>query len=127
MQKPLPPPETISILEAARRLNVSERTVYRMMKSGILTRKYEYDSVRLMSEEVSRLMALRRIESDILVSEDVSQVVRPIAMERSSADHDSLRLQLMEKDAQIAQLLSRQREMGVMVERLQEHLHELTR
>lgn len=111
--------ETITITEAARRLNVSERTVYRLMKTGRLTRIYQYDNVRLMSDEVAKLNSIRGHN----VSDSVSKV--PESMPVRSPER--LDVQLAEKDAQIAQLLARQKEMSQMLERLQEQLYELTR
>lgn len=58
----------ISITEAARRLNVSERTVYRMMKSGKIARIYEYDTVRLMSDEIEKLAQSRAEKQSDIVS-----------------------------------------------------------
>lgn len=105
----------ISITEAARRLNVSERTVYRMMKSGKIARIYEYDTVRLMSDEIEKLAQSRaEKQSDI-----VSLIPSPI--------DTGVNLQLAAKDAQIAQLLAQQQQMSQMLNRLQEQLHELTR
>lgn len=107
--------KTITISEAARRLNVSERTVYRMLKSGKLTRLYQYDSVRLLSDEVDDLGSNRGSNMSVNVSQ------------MADAPSEPLRQQLAEKDALIAELLARQREMSQMLERLQEQLYELTR
>jgi excisionase family DNA binding protein len=111
----MPNDDTITITEAARRLNVSERTVYRMLKSGKLTRVYRYDSVRILSVDVENL----RSNTYSIVSDNVSHL--------SERDMESLRGQIAEKDMQIAQLLARQQEMSKMLERLQEQLYELTR
>jgi len=107
--------KTITISEAARRLNVSERTIYRMLKSGKLTRRYVSDNVRLISDEVDKLSSNRGSEASVNIGH------------MSDTMPDSLRQQLAEKDAQIAELLARQREMSQMLERLQEQLYELTR
>src|SRR5579871_6131665 len=106
--------ETISISEAARRLKVSERTIYRMMKAGKLTRQYEHDSVRLMSDEVRQFAPLQ--------DHDLSDYVRQV----SDSAPQPLHQQISEKDAQIAQLLAQQREMGQLLDRLQAQLYELT-
>lgn len=107
--------KTISITEAARRLNVSERTVYRMLKSGKLTRHYVSDSVRILSDEVDALRS------------NIGSNPQNSVSNMSDTMPDSLRQQLAEKDAQIAQLLARQRELSQMLERLQEQVYELTR
>lgn len=107
--------KTISIIEAARRLNVTERTVYRMLKSGRLTRHFEYDNVRIMSDEI-----------EILRSNKTDKVTKNVR-HMSDTNQEPLRRQLEEKDTQIAQLLAQQRETSQLLERLQEQLYELTR
>ncbi len=107
--------QKITITEAARRLNVSERTVYRMMKSGKVNRIYEYDSVRLMSDEIEKIASIRSEKQP----DTVSHIPSPMD---TGVNH-----QLAAKDAQIAQLLAQQQQMSQMLNRLQEQLHELTR
>lgn len=107
--------EYLTITEAAQRLKVSERTVYRMMKSGKLKRVKLSDTVRLLASEIEALSA----NPDEMRPENVRYM--------SVSELETLQKQLSDKDAIIAELLARQREMSVMMERLQEQLYELTR
>lgn len=109
------PDETMSVTEAAGHLHVSERTIYRMMKAGLLARSPMSDGVRLWRSEVQELAMNRGLKRPNYVG----QV--------SDTPGSDWQAQLQQKDQQIAELLARQREMSKMLERLQEQLYELTR
>ncbi len=107
--------EYLTITEAAQRLRVSERTIYRMLKSGKLKRVTVSDNVRLLSSEIEA------------VCNDKYETLTESVGHMSDDTLESLQKQLSDKDVIIAELLARQREMSVMMERLQEQLYELTR
>jgi aminopeptidase C len=86
-----------------------------MMKSGKLRRVMVSDNVRLLSSDVEQ------------ISSKQFEALTPSVCHVSDNTIESLQRQLSDKDAIIAELLARQREMSVMMERLQEQLYELTR
>ncbi|HZT41822.1 MAG TPA: helix-turn-helix domain-containing protein [Chthonomonadaceae bacterium] len=112
----------LSITEAALRLGVSERTVYRMLREGKLRRLMSDKSgrnVRLDEEDVELTNARFAIVRDVL-SDNMSDKVPADLLEE-------LRQELREKDEQIARLIEQQREMSVAMQRLQDQMFELAR
>lgn len=121
----------VGVAEAARRLDVSERTVYRLLKAGILERgspSCNYDSGgtddALMSDKPGSINGVR----------DTGAIVKMSAMSDNTAENGSverdpriehLQRQLDSKDAQIAQLLDVQQELAQTIRRLQEQMYEL--
>ncbi len=119
--------ETIGITEAAQRLGVSERTVYRLLRSGKLRRHSVSDTndrhVRLIMDEILISNLKTRLEeskSDLDVSDIVSDNDGQEELKR-------LREELASKDTQIAELIASQREMMQTIQRLQEQMFELAR
>ena len=119
--------ETVTITEAAQRLGVSERTIYRMLRSGRLRRVHLSDrkstSVRLLSDSLDRIEIDSRNNSSVvtsLMSDNQSDISDVKAM-------DTLMKELEQKDAQIARLIDSQQEMAQTLRQLQEQMFELAR
>lgn len=121
----------VGVAEAARRLDVSERTVYRLLKAGVLERGFSScnpdnpdDNDTVNSDNLDRISMLR----------DSGAVVKMSVMSDNTASNGSiqrdprvehLQRQLDSKDAQIAQMLDVQQELAQTIRRLQEQMYEL--
>src|SRR5205085_8106436 len=104
--------DLVSITEAALRLGVSERTVYRMMRSGKLKRVNVSDKNG------------RSVRLEVSFEEHRGSNVALNMSDKTDKVTDDRRVELVEtireKDAQIAQLLEQQRELQQNMQRLQE-------
>ena len=122
----LPGREGISITEAALRLGVSERTIYRMLREGKLHRivsDKNRRSVRLYGEWVDVDASHRAVAGEV-VSDKLSDNLPGIVPDELLK---ALRQELREKDAQIERLIEQQREMTAALNRLQDQMFELAR
>jgi excisionase family DNA binding protein len=115
------PRQISSVREAADELGVSERTIYRMLRSGKLFR------LKGRGRNVENV-------SDIFCQNDATSANRSVGnMSKMSDKHDIetwasvelLKTALQEKDAQIDRLIDHQREMNQTIQRLQEQMYEL--
>jgi excisionase family DNA binding protein len=111
--------DLVGITEAAQRLGVSERTVYRMLRSGKLKRVISSDE----QGKYVRLKVSEKEKTFIALGADLSVTSDKTADSRQEDIHKAVR----EKDAQIAQLLEQQRELQQQIGRLQEQMFELAR
>ncbi len=118
----------VSVGEAARSLGVSERTVFRLLKSGALERVDLPMPDRIVSFNDSNVSDMKndkksnRSKPDSLSGDyDDGHNVGSSDLERIA----SLTRQLREKDAQIAQLLQTQQDLTQTYRRLQEQMYEL--
>src|SRR5260221_480135 len=126
MEKSDPPLPISSVREAADEMGVSERTIYRMLRSGRLVR------------EKSRVRSIRNVNnvSDIHCQNDNDEIHNHTSvMSKTSIMSDKMTLSILEmlttslrdKDDQIEQLIVNQREMNQTIQRLQEQMFELAR
>lgn len=121
-----PARQGISITEAALRLGVSERTIYRMLREGKLQ--------RIMSDISGRNVRLNAEQMDINAGHQ-SLNGKPMSDNLSDGTPDialnellkTLRQELREKDAQIERLIEQQRDMTAALNRLQDQMFELAR
>ena len=109
----------VTVAEAARLLGVSERTVYRRLKSGHLR------SVTGVSELSDRASLI--IEIEIEEQFEMSDTVRQLSDGVSSRELDDLRADLRRKDEQIQCLLDNEKALAQTIQKMQEQLHELAR
>lgn len=116
----------LTIAEAAGRMGVSERTVYRMIRAGRLQQVSERDNygrhVRLIP---SSALDLRLVEHDL-----VSQMSDTGSKPRSAMSDPNMAelvAELRAKDAQIDRLLETQHQMSLIIGRQQEQLSEMSR
>jgi hypothetical protein len=121
----------VSVGEAARRLGVSERTVFRLLKAGQLERvgsdlltvkfanndSHESDKSEIKRHNLSRILPSQRVHSAY-----DSHVITVIGGE----EHVQMLLQqVREKDVQIAQMLQAQQDMAQTIRHLQQQMYEL--
>jgi hypothetical protein len=111
-------PQTLSVTEAAHRLGVSERTVYRRLQTGKLQR------VNMSDNRQTQVLT----EADILSQMEsfVSDSKANVSDISSEETRNTLRQELQEKDRLIASLLENQREMIQTIQQMQQQLHELS-
>jgi|SRR5579871_2950450 len=121
------PLRPLTIREAAGRLGVSERTVYRRLRSGKLRAtnlsEIEVSDVSMTvvtSRQISPKEASQNCHSESICDKMSDDTVTTSAME-------ALRAEIRAKDAQIAKMLEVQHEMAQTVQRLQEQMFELAR
>ena len=118
----------LGVSEAARSLNVSERTVYRMLKSGELER----EDGRKITDNGGRNVSVLKREANVVFSHNNVEIMPNMSdidgmnkTKQAETSSEILKLQIEEKDGQIAQLLSEQKELTRTVQRLQEQMYEL--
>ena len=117
--------EAMGISEAARKLGISERTVYRMLKTGKMKRVSIPDkNVSDVRVEGNRESYTQKVENDVMVAEKNTDIMTNILTE---AIVEGLKEEIREKDVQIAKLLESQREMTQSVQKLQDQMFELAR
>lgn len=125
-----------SVSEAARRLGVSERTIFRLLKSEQLERvKPENDDQSLSASDginVKFDIAMSDKKMSLfkqMRSEDGKLSVEMSDINGNMTDKDAmckfLGNQIREKDIQISQMLRSQQEMAQTIQRLQEQMFEL--
>lgn len=107
--------QVVSIAEAARRLGVSERTVYRRVKSGQIQRVNLSDT-KIKSQVICDTIAS---ESSVKVSDKTQ--------ESRQDDIALLRAEVQSRDAQIDSLIAHQREMNQTIQQLNQQIYELAR
>lgn len=113
----------VTIAQAAQRLGVSERTIYRMLRSGLLKRVS-------MSDNNVRSVRVVLSNSDVSISTDVSiPADKPVGVsDKLSVERVAeLKREIEVRDAQIAGLIESQKELLQSVSRLQEQMFELAR
>ena len=121
----------VGVTEAASRLGVSERTIYRLLKSGELERIDKSDENMLSEIHVRHLsdISTGKAESRSDALKNMSDKSDEIYFRKSDIasinDIELLKQQLGAKDTQIAQLLLTQQEMTQTLQRLQEQMYEL--
>ena len=118
----------VGVAEAARRLNVSERTVYRMLKSGELERgNIAGDADTIGSNMSDMTVKFKRDKSrqNVVKMSELSDMNDADNASDTDGRVDVLQRQVGEKDAQIAQLLTTQQELTRTIQRLQEQMYEL--
>lgn len=111
----------LPIAEAAIRLGVSERTVYRMLKEGKLERSD-------MSDNRQTIVVLNEVQKSIQSHEpsflsDIRDIMSGKMAEKAI---EALREEMQEKDRLINVLMENQREMILTIHGLQEQLRELS-
>lgn len=127
---PIQDPETVSISkvervrQAASVLGISERTVYRRLRSGKLD---QWPAEKRGAGTVTTSVSDERIVEIVL-----SQIAPH--MDRFSCQNDmtndnlaALRQELARRDAQIESLLQNQQELTCTIQKLQEQIYELAR
>ena len=121
----------VSVGEAARRLDVSERTVFRLLKTGALER-VDVPLNALSVKFNDRLMADMNTDKMMIKGKISPHATRLAANDVShDADMDAqvqvgeLKRQLEEKDAQIARMLLAQQELTQTNRRLHEQMYEM--
>jgi hypothetical protein len=115
--------KAITITEAAQRLGVSERTIYRRLQAGKLQRVNMSDRNMGSVRQTLLLHPHTETENELCVSEvsdNMSDNSVTVAIE-------TLRGELENKDAQIAKLIDSQQEMTQTLRQLQEQMFELAR
>jgi excisionase family DNA binding protein len=111
-------PQTISVTEAAHRLGVSERTVYRRLQAGKLHRADVSDN------RLTQVVTGTEISSQNQVfMSDIDSEMSDITSEDT---WNALWQELKEKDRLIASLLENQREMIQAIQQMQQQMHELS-
>lgn len=110
---------------------MSERTVFRLLKTGVLERvdvpppervvSFDDSNMSDMKSDKADNMSLRHHLSRVTANSDDSHSDGNSRLERT----EGLARQVQEKDAQIAQLLQTQQEMTQTYKRLQEQMYEL--
>lgn len=106
---------SVTIAEAAQILGVSERTVYRRIKSGEIQRVNLSDSravARVFCEENQNVKSVKM--SDAGEINQIAEVMR-------------IRAEVAARDAQIESLIANQREMNQTIQQLNQQLYELAR
>ena len=125
-----------TITEAAIYLKVSERTIYRMIEAGILTRLRGVDkngkNVTFVkgkmldeAEKLSSSVAKMSQVSDNSTSD--TSIAKEGMQTDCKSELESLRVELEAKDIQIKHLLATQQELAQSVQRFQEQMYELAR
>lgn len=121
------PRTVVTVREAAERLGVSERTIYRRLKAGRLT-PCVVSNPGVSSDDLS--VIVNRVEIDNgcvgecqLTSQDVKQVPDP-SLEQA---YQHVLQTLEKRDTEIARMIECQHEMTQTIVRLQEQMFELTR
>ncbi len=118
----------VGVAEAARRLNVSERTVYRMLKTGELERGNTADNTDNCGSNMADMtVKFKRIKSrsNAVSMSHLADMDTAGDAGGATNQEETLKRQLEEKDAQIAQLLTTQQELTRAIQRLQEQMYEL--
>ncbi|MCS6777229.1 MAG: helix-turn-helix domain-containing protein [Chloroherpetonaceae bacterium] len=108
--------ESLTVTEAARRLNVSERTVYRMLQSGKIQRASMSDNRRtyvILNNDLS-LKGSRDQPTKTDTLSDMTSL-------------QTMKAELEEKSRIIGQLIENQRDMLQTIQQLQLQLSELAR
>lgn len=109
------------------RLGVSERTVYRRLKSGKLVLPLPSD-VSVHGVNMSGgVMACNVSNESSLGSDSMTKDVSLSVGIVTAVEVEKLRVQLSEKDAQISSLIDSQRELNQTIQRLQDQMFELAR
>ncbi len=117
------PRQISSVREASEELGVSERTIYRMIRSGKLVReKRRVGNVNNVSVSICH-----NDTNEIKVSESNVSKMSIMSDTMSGSSLEILKTSLIEKDTQIEQLLAQQRELNQTIQRLQEQMFELAR
>src|SRR5579871_4176515 len=123
-----PTPEStgaLSVKEAALRLGVSERTVYRHLKSGKLKRSHLRDRRDIYDKMT---VTVSRIGGEIEVEKASHEMSNSVENVDSAVREDTLTLlreELAKRDAQISTLLETQRDLAQTVQKQSEQLSEL--
>jgi predicted DNA-binding transcriptional regulator YafY len=112
-------PETVTIAEAARRLGVSERTIYRRLREGKIQRADVSDN-RLTNVTISTMFSSQ-------VTDNLSDNETVLSDKSYEEVLSVLKQEMAEKDRLIANLLDNQRELVQTVNQLQQQLHELAK
>lgn len=130
ISNPSPDPleeQTFSITEAAHRLGVSERTIYRMLREGKLQRVNVSDIrtkfVRLKPAKSHEIMFELQVKDPRKVGHNLDKLSDRKWLETM----ESMQRELREKDVQIASLIEQQRELTQTLQRLQDQMFELAR
>jgi excisionase family DNA binding protein len=113
---------TVTIAEAARMLKVSERTVYRHIKSGKIECVTLSDSRSIPKVKISvgtPDFVVRM--SDNLPKQNLETLSMP------SQEITTLRAELQSRDAQIESLIAGHREMNQTIQQLNQQIYELAR
>lgn len=105
----------LSIQEAARQLGVSERTVYRMLKTGKLRR---------VGVSVKNVKVVTCTENSL---SKPCETVSLVSDSSPTVSIYSLRDEIRSKDAQIDRLIENQHELAASLRTLQEQMYELAR
>jgi excisionase family DNA binding protein len=116
LRKTMSDETALSVTEAAQRLGVSERTIYRMLQKGKLQRTKTSDRRTLIVGHDANYKTCTTVEVSDTASDD--ELTRTIEL---------LRSELALKDAQIADLMAFQKELTQNMNRLQEQMFELAR
>ena len=111
--------EPISIPEAARRLRMSERTIYRMIKSGKL------DSVKMSDNSMTKVILSPTYLSQSYTN--ISDNTVNLSDIKTEWEWDTLKKELHEKDEHIRKLIDNQTDLIATIHQLQGQVHELSR
>src|SRR5688572_978509 len=120
--QPAPQPiseKTVTIAEAARRLGVSERTIYRRLREGKIQRVNLSDT-RLTNVTLSENCPTRNARR-------MTDNGRVLSDTPDGEAIETLKREMAEKDRLIANLLDNQRELVQTVNQQQQQLHELAK
>ena len=120
---PVNPDENLSVTEAAQRLGVSERTVYRMMKAGKLpsvSRGKTGPRTRTTLTQSRPLPPNQPVESLSKMSDNTT-------FTRLEKEIVGLREELKRKESQIGQLIQSNLETQVSLNKIQEQMIEMAR
>ncbi len=121
----------VSVGEAARLLGVSERTVFRLLKTGVLERVDVPQTKRTVCLNDSCMSDIKADISGKTRLQNSDQRSTSNSNDSHNVGNDGIERiktlveQVQEKDAQIAQLLQTQQEMTQTYTRLQEQMYEL--
>lgn len=111
--------EPISISEAARILKRSERTIYRMIRSG------EIKCVKMSDKRLTNVILnnhLQPVDRDTEADNSVK-----MSDTKDNRNQELIQQELREKDHQISKLIDNQKEMLVTIHQLQAQVQELSR
>ncbi|GEM_PF-4750033 len=106
---------SVPIAEAARILGISERTVYRRIKSGDIRR-----------DKVSDREAVARVFCEGITVESVVKMSDTVDFPQNT-EVAAIRAEVAARDAQIESLIANQREMNQTIQQLNQQLYELAR
>lgn len=110
---------TVTIAEAARRLKVSERTVYRRIKSG----KIQCVNLSDTKSVPKVIISEKKTVSDVKMSDNLVKAQAGTSLQEMA----TLRAELQARDAQIESLIAGQREMNQTIQQLNQQIYELAK